>query len=135
MYREMADAQATTTAKQCYTIRRQRDKRSCEQEGYNGCNVIAYDLSQDKVDLANKLGITAFNNGSQDPVAFIKDKTNGIGADGVVITASANTDQIISDAANMCRIRGRVVLVGVIGLNLNRSDFYTKEITFQVSCS
>jgi predicted dehydrogenase/threonine dehydrogenase-like Zn-dependent dehydrogenase len=101
----------------------------------NGCNVIAYDLSQDKVDLANKLGITAFNNGSQDPVAFIKDKTNGIGADGVVITASANTDQIISDAANMCRIRGRVVLVGVIGLNLNRSDFYTKEITFQVSCS
>ncbi|PCJ67854.1 MAG: dehydrogenase [Bacteroidetes bacterium] len=101
----------------------------------NGCRVIAYDLSQDKVDLAKSLGIIAFNSGSQDPVAFVKDYTDRIGADGVVITASANTDQIISDAANMCRMRGRVVLVGVVGLNLNRSDFYTKEISFQVSCS
>jgi predicted dehydrogenase/threonine dehydrogenase-like Zn-dependent dehydrogenase len=101
----------------------------------NGCKVIAYDLSQDKVDLANKLGITAFNNGTTNPVDFVKGATNGIGADGVLITASANTDQIIADSANMCRMRGRVVLVGVIGLALNRNDFYTKEISFQVSCS
>jgi len=101
----------------------------------NGCTVLAYDLSQDKVDLANKLGIRAFNNGTTNPVDYVKEATNGIGADGVLITASANTDQIIADAATMCRMRGRVVLVGVIGLALNRNDFYTKEISFQVSCS
>jgi threonine dehydrogenase-like Zn-dependent dehydrogenase len=101
----------------------------------NGCTVLAYDLSQDKVDLANKLGIRAFTIGTTNPVDYVKEATNGIGADGVLITASANTDQIIADAATMCRMRGKVVLVGVIGLALNRNDFYTKEISFQVSCS
>lgn len=101
----------------------------------NGCRVIGYDLSDDKVDLANKLGIEAFNNRNINPTDYVLEKTDGIGADGVVITASAKTDQIIADAAQMCRKRGRVVLVGVIGLNISRNDFYTKEISFQVSCS
>ena len=35
----------------------------------------------------------------------------------------------------MCRKRGRIVLVGVTGLELNRADFYEKELSFQVSCS
>jgi predicted dehydrogenase len=38
-------------------------------------------------------------------------------------------------AAEMCRKRGRIVLVGVVGLNLRRDDFFKKEITFQVSAS
>ena len=101
----------------------------------NGCRVIGYDLSDDKVELAKKLGIEAFNNREINPANYVLEATDGIGADGVVITASAKTDQIISDAATMCRKRGRVVLVGVIGLNISRADFYTKEISFQVSCS
>lgn len=61
--------------------------------------------------------------------------TQGEGADGVIITASSKSNDIIAQSAQMCRKRGRVVLIGVIGLNLNRADFYEKEITFQVSCS
>jgi len=55
--------------------------------------------------------------------------------DGVLIAASARGDEIIHQAAQMCRRRGRIVLVGVVDLNLRRSDFYEKELTFQVSCS
>jgi predicted dehydrogenase len=59
----------------------------------------------------------------------------GAGVDGVIITASAKTDAIMHQAAEACRKRGRIILVGVVGLNLRRDDFFKKEITFQVSCS
>jgi predicted dehydrogenase/threonine dehydrogenase-like Zn-dependent dehydrogenase len=102
----------------------------------NGCNVIGYDLDDEKVNLASQFGITAFNPAKgSDPVKFVMDQTNQTGADGVVITASAKVDSIISDAAKMSRKRGRIVLVGVIGLNISRADFYEKELSFQVSCS
>ena len=66
---------------------------------------------------------------------FVESYTNGIGADGVIITASNKSNEIISQSAKMCRKRGRIILVGVVGLDISRADFYEKEITFQVSCS
>jgi predicted dehydrogenase/threonine dehydrogenase-like Zn-dependent dehydrogenase len=102
----------------------------------NGCKVIGYDYDQQKVDLMNSLGIRAFNPQSgSDPVKHIQHITNGLGADGVLITASNSSDEIIHQAAEMSRKRGRIVLVGVIGLNIRRADFYEKELSFQVSCS
>jgi predicted dehydrogenase/threonine dehydrogenase-like Zn-dependent dehydrogenase len=102
----------------------------------NGCEVIAYDLDKEKVKLAASFGITAFNPGEgSEPVKFVMDKTGGIGCDGVIITASTKSDVVISDAAKMSRKKGRIVLVGVIGLNISRADFYEKELDFQVSCS
>ncbi|MCK5783963.1 MAG: Gfo/Idh/MocA family oxidoreductase, partial [Desulfobacterales bacterium] len=81
-------------------------------------------------------GITAFNPAQgTDPVKFVQQQTNDIGADGVVITASNKSDEIIHQAAEMSRKRGRIVLVGVIGLNIRRDDFFKKELTFQVSAS
>ena len=65
----------------------------------------------------------------------VLDITEGIGVDSVLITASTKSNDVVSQAAQMCRKRGRIVLVGVIGLNINRADFYEKELTFQVSCS
>jgi len=102
----------------------------------NGCNVIGVELDDQKIEVAKKKGINAINpkNGI-DPVKFVVDFTRGVGADGVVITASAKTDEIISQAARMSRKRGKIVLVGVIGLNISRAEFYEKELTFQVSCS
>ena len=102
----------------------------------NGCSVIGYDFDQQKVEMALSKGITAFNPAQgTDPVKFVQQATNGIGADGVIITASNKGDEIIHQAAEMSRQRGRIVLVGVIGLNIRRDDFYKKELTFQVSCS
>jgi len=102
----------------------------------NGCRVIGVDFDQQKVDLAKEKGIIAFNPAVDgDIVKFVLDRTNQIGCDGVVITASAKTDDIIHEAALMSRKRGRIVLVGVIGLNIRRDDFYKKELSFQVSCS
>ena len=57
------------------------------------------------------------------------------GVDAVVICASTSSNDPVSQAARMCRKRGRIVLVGVTGLELSRAEFYEKELSFQVSCS
>lgn len=102
----------------------------------NGCHVIGFDFDPQKVAIAKEKGIIAANlsNGTNQ-VKFVESFTNGIGADGVIITASNKSNEIISQSANMCRKRGRIILIGVIGLNISRADFYKKEISFQVSCS
>lgn len=102
----------------------------------NGCNVIGIDFDEQKLNIARTKGITTINPSSgTDAVKYVLDVTNQIGADGVIITASSKGDEIIQQAAAMSRKRGRIVLVGVIGLNLRRADFYEKELSFQVSCS
>lgn len=101
----------------------------------NGCKVIGIDIDDSKLNLAKKWGIIPFNPLQGDVVKFVEGETNGIGSDGVIITASAKTNDIISQAAQMSRKRGRIILVGVIGLNLSRAEFYEKELSFQVSCS
>lgn len=101
----------------------------------NGCNVIGLDLDEDKVQKARELGITAMNSGQQDPVKFVEEQTGNVGADAVLITASTKSNAVIKQVANMSRKRGRIVLVGVVGLDIDRSDFYEKELSFQVSCS
>ncbi|MEN9919100.1 MAG: hypothetical protein RL662_1536 [Bacteroidota bacterium] len=102
----------------------------------NGCRVIGIDFDQQKVNIAKEKGILAFNPANDgDAVKYVLEQTAGIGADGIIITASAKGDEIIHQAADMARKRGRIVLVGVIGLNIRRDDFYKKEISFQVSCS
>ncbi len=102
----------------------------------NGCNVIGFDFDPEKVRIAEEKGVIAINPAEgTDQVKFVESYTNGVGADGVIITASNKSNEIISQSANMSRKRGRVVLVGVIGLDISRADFYEKEISFQVSCS
>lgn len=101
----------------------------------NGCKVVGVDIDDSKLEMSKQWGVTPFNPKSGDVVKFVEGITGGIGADGVLITASAKTDEIVSQAARMCRKRGRIILVGVIGLNLSRAEFYEKELSFQVSCS
>ena len=102
----------------------------------NGCNVIGFDFDPEKIKIAKEKGIVAVNpSDGTDQVKFVESLTNEIGADGVIITASNKSDEIISQSARMCRKRGRIILVGVIGLNISRADLYEKEISFQVSCS
>ncbi|GAA5520533.1 bi-domain-containing oxidoreductase [Aliifodinibius salicampi] len=101
----------------------------------NGCKVIGVDLDTSKLDIAEQLGIETINASTNDPVKGVKQLTNGIGVDAVIIAASSQSDEVISQSAKMSRKRGRIVLVGVVGLDINRSDFFEKELTFQVSCS
>lgn len=102
----------------------------------NCCTVIGVDLDEEKLQLSKQWGIIPFNpKTAGDIVSFVMAKTANFGCDGVLITASAKTNDIISQAAQMSRKRGRIVLVGVVGLQLNRAEFYEKELSFQVSCS
>jgi predicted dehydrogenase/threonine dehydrogenase-like Zn-dependent dehydrogenase len=102
----------------------------------HGCRVMAIDLDETKLDLARKYGASTCNpSRGEDPVAFGMAFSRGRGVDGVVITASTKSSDPVTDAARMSRKRGRIVLVGVTGLELNRADFYEKELSFQVSCS
>lgn len=102
----------------------------------NGCRVLGVDLDERKLELAREWGADTVNVGAGgDPVATATAFSEGRGVDAVLITASAKSNEIVHQAAQMCRKRGRIVLVGVVGLDLKRSDFYEKELSFQVSCS
>jgi len=102
----------------------------------NGCNVIGMDINENRTKLGEQFGAKVINSSRVDsPVSLVQSMTKGHGADAVLITASAKNDAIVHQAAQMCRKRGRIVLVGVVGLNLRRSDFYEKELSFKVSCS
>jgi predicted dehydrogenase/threonine dehydrogenase-like Zn-dependent dehydrogenase len=102
----------------------------------HGARVLAIDFDSAKLELARQFGAETCNPAvGEDPVAAGMAFSRGLGVDGVIITASTKSNDPVSQAAQMCRKRGRIVLVGVTGLELNRADFYEKELSFQVSCS
>jgi len=102
----------------------------------HGCRVLAIDFDESKLALARQFGAQTCNPGAgEDPVAAGMVFSRGRGVDGVIITASTSSSDPVTQAARMSRKRGRIVLVGVTGLELNRGDFYEKELSFQVSCS
>ena len=101
-----------------------------------GCRVLAIDFDETKLALARQFGAQTCNPGAgEDTVAAGMVLSRGKGVDGVIITASTPSNDPVTQAARMCRKRGRIVLVGVTGLELNRADFYEKELSFQVRCS
>lgn len=102
----------------------------------NGCRAVGADLDPDRLRLAAELGMDAgVHPDDGDPVGRVLRLTGGVGADGVLITAAGASHEVVSTAFRMCRRKGRVVLVGDVGLHLRRADFYQKEIDFLVSCS
>jgi predicted dehydrogenase/threonine dehydrogenase-like Zn-dependent dehydrogenase len=102
----------------------------------HGCRVLAIDFDESKLALARQFGAVTCNPGAgEDPVAAGMAFSRRQGVDGVIITASTKSSDPVTQAARMSRKRGRIVLVGVSGLELNRADFYEKELSFQVSCS
>ena len=101
-----------------------------------GCRVLGLDPDPGKCQLAASFGIEALVLGSgPDPLLWILERTAGVGVDGALITAATASSEPMHLAAEACRQRGRLVLVGVTGLELRRDLFYKKELTFQVSCS
>nr|WP_255763619.1 bi-domain-containing oxidoreductase [Pelomonas sp. P7] len=102
----------------------------------HGCRVLGLDFDATKLALAREFGAEVVNLAQgQDPLEAAKSYSRGRGVDAVLITASTKSNEPVHQAALMCRKRGRIVLVGVTGLELSRADFFEKELTFQVSCS
>ena len=102
----------------------------------HGCRVLGLDYDASKLALAQKLGAETVDlNQNADPLGAAMVFSRGRGVDAVIITASTKSNDPVHHAAQMCRKRGRIVLVGVTGLELSRADFYEKELSFQVSCS
>jgi predicted dehydrogenase/threonine dehydrogenase-like Zn-dependent dehydrogenase len=101
-----------------------------------GVRVIGLDFNAERLELARSFGAAVLDLSSgRDPVPDAVSWSGGAGVDGVLVTASTDSPDPVRQAAKMSRKRGRIVLVGVAGLELDRADFYKKELTFQVSCS
>ncbi|WP_418626581.1 bi-domain-containing oxidoreductase [Anaerosinus sp.] len=102
----------------------------------SGCKVIVTDLDKNRIEMALRNGAdVGIHPDDGLDIDVVNRITNGIGADGVIITAATKSNAVVSTAFKMCRRKGRVVLVGDVGLHLNRSDFYEKEIDFFISTS
>ena len=102
----------------------------------NGCRVLGVDLDPQRLEVARRLGVEIVDvPAGGDPVETAMTLSGGVGLDGVLIATATQSGTVVKQAAQMCRKRGRIVLVGTAGLELNRSDFYQKELSFQVSCS
>ncbi len=102
----------------------------------NGCRVLATDLSRDRLELAAGFGAETFDlRAGVDPVMAARAATGGRGVDGVLVCTATSSSAPVRQAAQMSRQRGRVVLVGVAGMELDRADFYKSEVRLEVSCS
>jgi predicted dehydrogenase/threonine dehydrogenase-like Zn-dependent dehydrogenase len=102
----------------------------------NGCRVLGLDLDPEKLAMARQFGAEVVDlSAGQDPVVAAELFSRGRGIDAVIVTAATHSSEPMHQAALMCRKRGRIVLVGVTGLELSREDFFKKELTFQVSAS
>lgn len=98
-----------------------------------GCRVIGTDLDASKCELAKQMGADVARPNLS--AAEVEGLSSGLGADAVLIAASTKSNGPIELAAAAVRQKGRVVLVGVVGLELDRRPFYFKEAEFVVSCS
>ena len=102
----------------------------------NGCRVLGLDFDEKKLQLARQFGAQVVDLSSgQDPMKAAEYYSRFRGVDAVIITAATDSNEPMHQAALMCRKRGRIVLVGVTGLELSRDDFFKKELSFQVSAS
>ena len=99
----------------------------------NGCRVLGIDPDTSRAGLARTLG--ADLTVSDDAVNAIQTFTAGLGADAVIVTAATSSSGPINAAAELCRLKGRIVVVGMVGLNIDREPFYRREIELKLSMS
>lgn len=102
----------------------------------HGCRVLGIDFDSAKLAMAQSFGAEVVNlSMGEDPVKAAERFSRGRGVDAVIVAVASKSSEPMHQAAQMCRKRGRIVLVGVAGLELSRDDYFKKELSFQVSCS
>ncbi|NAX16850.1 MULTISPECIES: bi-domain-containing oxidoreductase [unclassified Vibrio] len=101
-----------------------------------GVRVATIDLDDKRLDIAKQLGSEICINGaSEDSVKAIQSWSGGYGTDCVIFTAATSSSGPLSQSFQMCRKKGKVILVGVVGMEINRADIYAKELDFKISTS
>ncbi|MFQ5606793.1 MAG: bi-domain-containing oxidoreductase [Candidatus Zixiibacteriota bacterium] len=102
----------------------------------NGCAVIGMDIDESKISLARSLGTElALNNESAEAISQCMRFTGGAGADRVIVTAASSSPKLMKLAADICRDRGQITVVGAVSMDLDRRPFYNKELTLNLSRS
>ena len=98
----------------------------------NGCKVIGSDVDPDKIELARKLGADEVCHAS-DMIKKANEFSNGRGVDAVIIAASTKSNQPVIDAGEISRMRGRVIFLGMVGMDIPRNEYYKKELDLRLS--
>ena len=101
----------------------------------NGCRVFGIDLDEQKIDQAKQLGADAGCKSNADAKALVLEWSRGRGADAVLITAATSSNEPVELAGEISRPKGRVVVIGAVGLSLPRKPYYDRELTFRISMS
>lgn len=101
----------------------------------NGCRVFGLDLDPSRVSLALDLGADGAELSHDTISSVIENWTRGNGADAVLITAATDSNQPVELAAKISRLKGRVVVVGMTGLDIPRQPFYMRELSLTISMS
>src|SRR6476661_8795181 len=101
----------------------------------NGCKVFGLDLDEGRLRLALELGADRVAVSNEDAAKEITEWTRGRGADAVLITAATESNQPVELAAKISRLKGRVVIVGMTGLNIPRQPFFSRELKLTISMS
>ncbi len=101
----------------------------------NGCRVFGIDLDPSKVELARSLGADAAALSDDHVKQAVMDFTRGRGADAVLITAATPSNQPVVLAGEISRLKGRVVAVGMVGMDVPRNLYFKKELSLTVSMS
>ncbi|MDT5296287.1 MAG: hypothetical protein QOJ76_3167 [Acidobacteriota bacterium] len=101
----------------------------------NGCRVFGVDLDEAKVELAKSLGMDDGSAAGEGVKEAVSRWSRGRGADAVLLTAATQSDEPIELAGEVSRVRGRVVAVGLVGMNVPRQVYFQRELTLRVSMS
>lgn len=107
----------------------------CQILRASGASVIGIDTSTERVELAREMGADVTLVSAKDTVSQVMTHTAGTGADAVIIYAATKSSEPVRQAMEMARKKGRVIVVGAVGMELVRSPFYEKELDFLISCS
>lgn len=99
----------------------------------NGCRVLGFDPSRERIELARELGADVAV--CDDFAETVRGFTGGYGADAVIVTASTKSSEPINLAAEVSRVKGRIVVVGLVGMTIDREPFYKREIDLKLSMS
>ena len=101
-----------------------------------GNHAIGLDINPAQVGLAEKAGIkNVYHRNTEGIENIIIEKTSGLGADAVLITAATSSTDPVNLAGKICRKKGKVVIVGAVPTGFDRSDYYRKELDLRMSCS